>query len=276
METGNLHRLPARKSLGQNFIIDPNIVGRIIDEADIGPEDTVVEIGPGQGAMTRGLAERAKHLIAIELDERLLHRLKTELSDLKNIDLILGNALTFPYERLIGKVKVVANLPYYISSPMITRLIEVREKIDYLILMLQKEVAERITAPPGGKEYGYLSVMVQLWAGAEILFHVPREAFSPVPKVDSAVVRLRMRASPEVEAADYGFFGKIVGAAFSQRRKTLRNTLRASGLIPPEAFDTAMSRMAEAGIDPSRRAETLSIGEFGMLAEILFELSPAR
>ncbi|MGA2192263.1 MAG: 16S rRNA (adenine(1518)-N(6)/adenine(1519)-N(6))-dimethyltransferase RsmA, partial [Nitrospirota bacterium] len=206
-----MHRLPARKSLGQNFIIDPNIVGRIIDEADIGPEDTVVEIGPGQGAMTRGLAERAKHLIAIELDERLLHRLKTELSDLKNIDLILGNALTFPYERLIGKVKVVANLPYYISSPMITRLIEVREKIDYLILMLQKEVAERITAPPGGKEYGYLSVMVQLWAGAEILFHVPREAFSPVPKVDSAVVRLRMRASPEVEAADYGFFGKIVG-----------------------------------------------------------------
>ena len=162
----NINNILPKKSLGQNFLVDENIISRIVQAASVTKDDTVIEIGPGAGAMTKDLADAAGKVIAIELDERLFRKLKAELKDTENLDLVLGDALTFPYESLPGKVKVVANLPYYISTPIITRLIEAREKISEMVLMLQKEVAQRITASPGGKEYGYLSVMVQLWTEA--------------------------------------------------------------------------------------------------------------
>jgi 16S rRNA (adenine1518-N6/adenine1519-N6)-dimethyltransferase len=268
----NINKVPPKKSLGQNFLVDENIISRIIQSAEITKDDTVIEIGPGMGAMTKDLAVAAGRVIAIELDERLFRKLKAELKDADNLDLILGDALTFPYESLPGPVKVVANLPYYISTPIITRLMEAREKISAMVLMLQKEVAQRITAKPGGKEYGYLSVMVQLWSEAVNLFDVPKEAFTPVPKVDSAVVRLKVRGTPASErVSDLVFFEKVVSAAFSQRRKTLKNSLKNSRVIEPSRFEAAMELAHKSGIDPVRRAETLSLAEFAALAEILFE-----
>jgi 16S rRNA (adenine1518-N6/adenine1519-N6)-dimethyltransferase len=263
--------IPPRKSLGQNFLVDENIISRIMESAEIAKDDTVIEIGPGMGAMTKDLAAAAGKVIAIELDERLFRKLKSELKDAANLDLILGDALTFPYESLPGPVKVVANLPYYISTPIITRLIEARGNISAMVLMLQKEVAQRITAKPGGKEYGYLSVMVQLWTEAANLFNVPKEAFTPAPKVDSAVVRLRVKEAPAVRVPDLVFFEKVVSAAFSQRRKTLKNSLKNSRVTEPARFEAVMELARKSGIDSTRRAETLSLSEFASLAEILFE-----
>jgi len=267
-----LKSIPPKKSLGQNFLVDEDVAARIVDAAHVGPEDTVVEIGPGRGAMTRDLAKRAGRFIAIELDERLYDSLKENLSDLPGAEVVLADALKYPYEDLPGRVKVVANLPYYISTPIITRLIEARAKVALMVLMLQKEVAERITAPPGGKEYGYLSVMVQLYADADVLFKVPPDAFRPVPKVDSAVVSLKMYDKPAVTCRDYAFFERVVSAAFSKRRKTLRNSLK--GVLP--VTDDSIGRMNECGIDPIRRAETLSVAEFGALTDFLFEFRTSK
>jgi 16S rRNA (adenine1518-N6/adenine1519-N6)-dimethyltransferase len=263
--------IPAKKALGQNFLVDPDIIDSILDAALVGPEDSVLEIGPGLGAMTRELVSRAGSVTAIELDERLFHHLKHEFAHAKNLDLILGDALAFPYEELPGKVKVVANLPYYISTPIISRLIQARERISLMALMLQKEVAERITASPGGKDYGYLSVMVQLYAKPRIAVIAPASAFKPVPKVDSAVVLMDILPEPAINVRDYRYFERVVSAAFSQRRKTLKNTLKASRLFTDEGIE----RMAGSGIDPSRRAETLSLPEFAAIAEFLFEFRKA-
>ena len=254
----------AKKALGQNFLTDINTVAMIAEAADIRPEDNVLEIGPGLGVLTHVLAERAGHVTAIELDERLFHKLNRELH-YKNLDIILGDALKFPYEKLEKKVKVVANLPYYISTPLISRLLDARENILSMVLMLQKEVAERLTAPPGGKEYGYLTVMVRLYADAKILFTVSIEAFDPVPKVDSAVIRLDVLDKPAAPCRDYDLFEKVVSAAFSQRRKTLRNTLKGSRLFTLEGI----AELEKSGIDPGRRAETLSVAEFAQLSDFL-------
>ena len=254
----------AKKALGQNFLTDMNTVAMIAEAADIRPEDNVLEIGPGLGVLTHVLAERAGHVTAIELDERLFHKLNRDLH-YKNLEIILGDALKFPYEKLEGKVKVVANLPYYISTPLITRLLAARDNVSMMVLMLQKEVAERLTAPPGGKEYGYMTVMVRLYAEARMLFTVSKEAFDPVPKVDSAVIRLDVRDLPAAPCRDYALFEKVVSAAFSQRRKTLRNTLKGSGLFTPEGI----AAFEESGIDPGRRAETLSVTEFAQLTDFL-------
>ena len=262
--------IPPRKSLGQNFLIDENIVSRIVRTASLTKEDTVVEIGPGQGVLTRELAEAAGSVIAIELDERLVRHLRETLGGVLNLQIISGDALAFPYESLPGRVTVVANLPYYISTPIITKLLGAHDKITSMVLMLQKEVAQRITASPGGRDYGYMSVMVQFHAQAENLFIVPKQAFTPVPKVDSAVVRLVLRDAPE-DVSDPVFFERVVSAAFSKRRKMLKNSLKNSLVIPPEKFDDAMGRLIRAGIDPSRRAETLSLSEFVLMSEILFE-----
>ena len=264
--------IPAKKSLGQNFLADPNVVSKIIQAAGITPDDTVLEIGPGTGVMTRELARAAGRVIAIELDERLAKMLQEELDEMDNLQVVMADALKYDFTSLPVAVKVVANLPYYISTPIITRLIEARDKISLMVLMLQKEVARRITAPPGGKDYGYLSVMVQLWTEARMLFTVPAGAFNPVPKVDSAVVTLRTLDHPSAIAKDYDFFEKIVSAAFSQRRKTLRNALRSSRLIA----DEGIARLDEGGIDAARRAETLSVAEFARLADFLFEFRSMR
>ncbi len=253
--------------MGQNFLVDEGVAAKIADAAHIGPDETVIEIGPGGGVLTAELLARAGRVIAIELDRRLCEGLKTSFAGSSNLELVPGDALKYPYEGLECRVKVVSNLPYYISTPIITRLISARANVALMVLMLQSEVAARVAAPPGGRDYGYLSVMVQLYCEAKRLFDVPGAAFSPVPKVDSAVIRLTVLGSPRADCRDYAFFERVVSAAFSLRRKTLKNALRASNLFSEEG----MASLADSGIDPARRAETLSVAEFARLADFLFE-----
>lgn len=258
-------QISPKKSLGQNFLVDPNAAGMIIDAAMLTKSDRVVEIGPGHGVLTGQLAARAGSVTAIELDVRLYDKLRAEFGGLCNLDIVHADALKFEYDSLPDTVKVVANLPYYISTPIITRLIGARERISLMVLMLQREVAERISAGPGGKEYGYLSVMVQLYAKAETLFTVPASSFNPPPKVESAVLRLTLLPEPAAACKDYALFEKVVSAAFSQRRKTLANSLRSSGLFGPEAI----AALKETGFDTTRRAETLSVAEFASITGVL-------
>jgi 16S rRNA (adenine1518-N6/adenine1519-N6)-dimethyltransferase len=263
MDSGELR---PKKSLGQNFLRDPHYLKRIADVAQVGSNDQVLEIGPGMGHLTRLLVQRAYKVLAIEVDDRLIPHLQREFGSLLNIEIVHADALTYPYSALVNKWKVVANLPYYISTPIIQRLITHHEKFISLTLMLQKEVAERIAAPPGGKEYGYLSVLVQYYTIPRIEFMVPPGAFMPRPEVDSAVITLRVRNQAAVLVKDESFFIRVIKAAFSQRRKTLRNSLKQLGV----SQDTVDATLASTGIDLSRRAETLSVEEFGNLADHFF------
>ncbi len=258
-------RIPPKKSLGQNFLTDPHYLRKIVDAAKVGPADQVVEIGPGLGHLTRELAARCGRLVVIELDDRLIPGLRGEFGGQPRVEVVHGDALAFAYGSLPGRWKVVANLPYYISTPLIQRLLAFRDRFASLTLMLQKEVAERVAAPPGGKEYGYLSVLVQYSAAARIEFTVPAGAFSPRPKVDSAVVGLVVPERPPHAARDERFFLKVIQTAFSLRRKTLRNSLQPLGF----SRDILGLAAAAAGIDLGRRAETLSVDEFCRLADCL-------
>lgn len=252
-----------KKYLGQNFLFDPSILKRIVDVSNINKEDVVIEIGPGLGTLTKFLAEKAKKVIAIELDYGLYQKLKEDLKEFKNIELIHGDALKYPYEE-IEAFKVVANIPYYITTPIIFRLLDVRRHLRSMTLTLQKEVAERIVAKPGTKDYGVLSIYLQYYGRPEIKFIIPRGAFRPVPKVDSAVIHIEILEKPSVSVDDEKIFFKIVKTAFSQRRKTLSNSLKPISKDIKKILD-------EAGIDRSRRAETLSIEEFARLADIIKE-----
>ena len=255
----------AKKSLGQNFLKDPNYLKKIVDAARVGPDDLVLEIGPGLGHLTRVLASRAKKVLALELDERLVPLLQREFSLLHNVEIVQADAIEYPYGALSDKWKVVANLPYNISTPIIQKLIAHRDKFTSLTLMLQQEVAERVASLPGGKEYGYLSVIVQLYAEPRIEFMVPPGAFMPRPDVNSAVMTLTIRERPAVAVLDEKFFVRVVKAAFSQRRKMLRNALKQLD-IPAEKMAVILNKT---GIDLNRRAETLTVTEFGMLADHL-------
>jgi len=261
----NSNRIRAKKSLGQNFLKDPRYLYKIADAARVGPEDQVLEIGPGLGHLTRVLAARAKKVLALEIDERLIPRLEREFSMLRNVEIVQADAVVYPYESLSPRWKVVANLPYYISTPIIQRLIACRDKFSTLTLMLQQEVAERVASLPGSKAYGYLSVLVQLYAEPKIEFIVPPGAFTPRPEVNSAVITLTIRDYPAVVVVDEFFLVRLVKAAFSQRRKTLRNSLKQLD-APAEKLAMAQSKT---GIDLNRRAETLTVKEFGMLADFL-------
>ena len=259
------HTIRAKKSLGQNFLSDPNYLKKIVDAAQVGPEDQVLEIGPGLGHLTRVLASRARKVLALELDERLIPLLRKEFSMILNVEIVQADAIDYPYEALQDRWKVVANLPYYISTPIIQKLVACRDKFTTLTLMLQQEVAERVASLPGGKEYGYLSVLVQLYAEPRIEFMVPPSAFSPKPEVNSAVITLTIRDRPAVAVSDEIFFVRVVKAAFSQRRKTLRNALKQLN-VPAEKMAMVLIKT---GIDLSRRAETLTVKEFGLLADYL-------
>ena len=248
-----------KKHLGQHFLNDPLIIGRIILAAQLDPHDLVVEIGPGPGMMTRMLAGRAEKVIAIELDEKLYGKLKTKLAGFSNIDLILGDALEYHYGDL-PDFKVVANIPYYITAPIIFKLLEARKNLKSMTLTVQKEVAERIVAKPGKKDYGVLSIMVQYYAKTYFAFMIPKEAFRPVPKVDSAVIHMEILERPSVQVENEKAFFKIVKTAFSQRRKMLSNSLKSIRGDVKEWLD-------KAGIDPHRRPETLSMEEFARLAD---------
>jgi 16S rRNA (adenine1518-N6/adenine1519-N6)-dimethyltransferase len=254
-----------RKSLGQHFLKDPHFLRRIAAAARLAPDDQVIEIGPGLGHLTDELATRTKRLIVIELDDRLIRPLREAYAGTPNVEVVHGDALTFDYRALPGSWKVVANLPYYVATPLIQRLIEQRTAFTLLTLMLQKEVAERIAAAPGGKEYGFLSVLVQYHAVPRIEFLVPPGAFTPRPKVDSAVITLMVRERPAVIAASETLFRQVLTAAFGQRRKTLRNALGPLGL-PREVLETAARAAA---VDLGRRAETLSVDEFVRLANAI-------
>lgn len=257
--------LQTSKRLGQNFLVDEGVVADIVAAAAIEPGDAVLEIGPGIGTLTQGLAEAGAAVTAVELDARLVTVLGQTLAGYDNVRLVHGDILKVDISREMTKTpyKVVANLPYYITTPILMRLLEQRLPISLLVTMVQKEVAERMVAKPGGKDYGALSVAVQYYTEPEIVFTVPPKAFIPAPAVESAVIRCAVRPEPPVKVADERMFFRTVKAAFAQRRKTLANALKAGGLPPAAAAEV----LAAAGIDGGRRGETLSLAEFAAVAD---------
>jgi len=259
-----------KKKLGQHFLVDRNILDKVIRTAQVERGDVVLEVGPGLGEMTLALARLAKHVIAVEIDPKLVEILKKKLADSPNVDVVKGDILTINFRKIDflegQKMKVLANLPYQISTPLLFHFIELKEFFSTLTLMLQKEVAERMVAPPGGKEYSPLSIFVQLFLDASIRFFIKPSAFFPPPKVESAVVHMAFREKPVVELEDEKWFRKVVKGCFSYRRKTLANALKHSELTLPESIELKMEAI---GIDPRRRPETLSIQEFANLAQTL-------
>jgi 16S rRNA (adenine1518-N6/adenine1519-N6)-dimethyltransferase len=259
-----------RRALGQHFLRDAGIARAIVALLAPTASDLVVEIGPGEGALTDELARRSGRLIALEVDKILLERLRRRLP---SVELLEADARTWEYGMLArppgGRVLVVGNLPYSVGKPIVAALLEARAAIDAMALMLQREVAERLAAPPGGKVYGALSVLTQAVCDVELALRVPPGAFRPPPQVESAVVRLTPRAMPRVPPALQGRFEAVVKAAFSSRRKMLANAL-AGGL--GVSLGDAREAATTGGVDPGRRAETLTIEEFVALTARLARL----
>ncbi len=258
------------KGLGQHFLVDRNILNKVIRTAQVGKEDVVVEVGPGLGEMTLALARLAKQVIAVEIDPKLVEILKKKLADCPNVEVVKSDILKVDFKHFFKKegrpIKVVANLPYQISTPLLFRFIEAKEAFSTLTLMLQREVAERMAASPGGKEYGTLSVLLQMFLDLSVRFFIPPSAFFPSPKVESAVVHMVWKEKPMIETNNEEWFKRVVKACFGYRRKTLVNALKHSGLSFPDSIE---SRMEKIGIDPRRRPETLTTDEFVRLAEAL-------
>lgn len=257
--------LKASHRLGQNFLIAPAVVEGIISAAEIQPGDRVLEIGPGIGTLTQALAEAGARVTAVELDKKLPAVLAETLRGYDNVTIVSGDILKVDIEGLMGgePFKVVANLPYYITTPILLALLEKKLNISLIVTMVQKEVAERMTAPPGGKDYGALSVAVQYYTEPDIVLTVPPKSFYPAPEVDSVVIRCRRRETALVECRDEKMFFRVARASFGQRRKTLINALKGAGFLK-EDIGRAASR---AGIDAGRRGETLSLEEFARLAD---------
>ena len=262
--------LTPKKKLGQHFLADPNILNKIVQKAGIGEGEVVLEVGPGLGEMTAALAREAGKVIAVEVDSTLAAVLKEKLGNLPNVEIIHQDILKVDFRKLFERercpVKVVANLPYQISTPLLFRFIESRNLFSTLTLMLQREVAERMAASPGGKQYGPLSVFVQSFSDLSLCFFVKPSAFVPPPKVESAVIHLSWKEKPAIEPEEEGWFRKVVKGCLGYRRKTLLNALKHSGLPLPEALQ---QKVEAAGIDCRRRPETLHIREFVTLARIL-------
>ena len=265
------HNFRCRKSMGQNFLADANIVNKIISSASVEKNDVVVEIGPGLGVITQAAAVMAKSVIALDLDRSLPPILEETLQGLDNVHVVTGDAMETNFDDMVkgivghgGQYKIIANLPYYITTPLIMHLIKSRFNMSLCVVMVQQEVAERMAALPGGKDYGALSVAVQYHTEVQYLFKVPRTVFIPKPEVDSAVVMLTTRPRPPVETPDEELFFKIVRGSFGQRRKTLLNSLgSAFSDIPREKLKGLLQN---AGIDPLRRGETLNLEEFAGIA----------
>ncbi|MGB9802913.1 16S rRNA (adenine(1518)-N(6)/adenine(1519)-N(6))-dimethyltransferase RsmA [Desulfofundulus sp.] len=268
------HNIRLRRSLGQNFLVDGNIVRKIVTASRLAPGDVVVEIGPGAGNLTTALAATCAHVVAVELDRRLLPVLEEVIGGLQNVTLVLKDALEVDFDRLVAGVtgaavyKVVANLPYYITTPLIIHLLRGQSGVAEMVLMVQLEVAERLVAAPGSKDYGAFTVTVQYYCRPEILFRVPRTVFFPQPEVDSAVVRLTRREKPGVTVDDEALFFTLVRGAFAQRRKTLANALAGARVFPGWTRATWEEVLNQAGIDPRCRGETLNLEEFAALARV--------
>ncbi|ERI95133.1 dimethyladenosine transferase [Clostridiales bacterium oral taxon 876 str. F0540] len=260
------------KSLGQNFLIDDSVLMDIVEGADVSSEDLIIEIGPGVGTLTKELLKRASKVYSIELDADLIPILQEELKEFNNFELVHRDALKVDFNSLVGEqksVKVVANLPYYVTTPIIAKLLNDQFNFKSLTIMIQKEVAERIAASPNTKEYGALSILVQYYCDTEIIRKVAPSSFIPQPKVDSIVIKLNKLDKPRVYVKDEKLFFRVSRDAFNMRRKTLWNALKGlnmSSNVIEEAFNNA-------GIDPKRRGETLSLQEFADLSNAIYDLN---
>lgn len=252
------------KKLGQNFLIKRGIVDEIVHAAELTPGEPVLEVGPGIGTLTQGLAQSGADVTAIELDRRLLEVLDTTLASYDNVRIIHGDVLKLDVPSIMNHkpFKVVANLPYYITTPIIMSLLESKLPIERLVVMVQKEVALRMVAKPGTKDYGALSVAVQYYTEPDIVLDVPPKSFLPAPAVTSSVIRCVLRDKPPVDVIDEKLFFRVVKAGFAQRRKTFANTMKTTGL----SKDRIEELLAKANIDGQRRGETFSLQEFADVA----------
>jgi 16S rRNA (adenine1518-N6/adenine1519-N6)-dimethyltransferase len=266
----------AAKRLGQNFLTDKNIIDRIMDGARVSGDDCVIEVGPGMGALTAAAAERARRVVAVEIDRRLTSLLEETLSAYDNVRVVNDDILKTDLRGLLsadeagsGPVKIIGNLPYYITTPVIMRFLEEGPPAENMTFMMQKEVAERITAKAGESGYGALTVAVRYRCETKLVMRVPREVFMPKPKVDSAVLRFDVRAEKAVKPRSEAMFFAVVRAGFGKRRKTLLNAL--TGLCG-RGKDEIGSALKIAGVDPMRRAETLELSEFAAIADAVRDI----
>lgn len=273
------HNLRLTKSLGQNFLNDDNVVKKIVDAADLDKDTLVVEIGPGIGSMTRELAQRAAGVAAIEIDRHLIPALHDNLSEYSNIDIINNDVMKADVADIISEhmvkysaksVKVVANLPYYITTPIIMRFLEEVSGIDAMIFMVQKEVAQRMVSGPGTKDYGALSVAVQFYCKPQIIFDVPPHCFIPQPEVHSTIIRLDILKEPSVKVDNKDLYFKIVKASFGQRRKTLVNGLSNAGFLKKDK-EQLKQILEGMGLKENIRGEVLSVQQFGELSNLLLK-----
>ena len=265
--------LRASKRLGQNFLVDRDVVQGIVDAAELSPADTVLEIGPGIGTLTQGLAETGARVVAVELDKKLPAVLAETLKGYDNVTIVPGDILKLNISEILGlpngsRFKVVANLPYYITTPILMTLLEQRLPIERLVTMVQKEVAVRMTARSGSKDYGALSVAVQYFTVPRMVMDVPPRAFLPAPEVTSAVITCHVQDVPTVQPADEKLFFRLVRAAFGQRRKTLLNALTGAGLTK----EMSRAGLTAAGIAENMRGEQLSLADFARLSDAVGSL----
>ena len=261
-----------KKRFGQNFLVDERVLSRIIEGAEITKADSVLEIGPGIGTMTEALCEAAGAVKAVEIDKELIPILSETLSTYSNVEVINADIMDLDLKSLfLGPFKVVANLPYYITTPIVMKLFESGADIESVTVMVQKEVAERMQAKPGGKDYGVLSLSVSYYAEPEIIANVPPNCFIPRPEVSSAVIRLKRRSEPPVAPIDRELMFELIRAAFAQRRKKLSNSVANSGGLGFTKEQVALA-LSDMGLDPMIRGEKLSLSEFSELSDRLLEM----
>jgi 16S rRNA (adenine1518-N6/adenine1519-N6)-dimethyltransferase len=271
------YAIKPRKRLGQSFLMDQNVIRKIAALANVTKNDIVVEIGAGIGVLTEDLAQNTAKLIAVEMDDKLVEVLKDKLLKYNNVQIYSGDILKFDFGAIARdgqqKIKVIGNVPYNISSQVLFHLLSFRKIIDSFVLMLQKEVIQRLVAPPGGKDYGVPSVILQMFASVEKVLDVPAGCFYPRPKVESSVIKGFFLERPLVELANEEFFIRLVRDAFAQRRKMLINNLKKSKLLEGVSESFLKETLKLVGIDGQRRGETLSVEEFGLLSNILYRQS---
>lgn len=275
-EVVNKHNFKFSKSLGQNFLIDDNVIDRILEGARLSETDRIIEVGPGIGTLTREMGKVAENVVAIEIDKTLIPILKETLADLDNVEVVNEDILKVDVQGLIneklngGPVKLVANLPYYITTPIVMKFLEEDIPVTDIVVMVQKEVADRMNAKPSTKDYGALSVAVQYYCDTEIVAKAPRHMFVPQPNVDSIVIGLHVRDEKKYVVDNEEIFFKTVKASFGQRRKTLLNSLGGLGFLSKDEIREALQA---ANIDEKRRGETLSVDEFANLSNEINKFS---
>ena len=276
----NKHGLKANKNLGQNFLVDANILNKIVSTAGILKDDIVVEIGPGLGVLTCALAKRARRVISVEVDNKMISVLKENISSYKNVEIVHADALKTNFDALVKEkvflndkevfsYKLVANLPYYITSPIVMHMLTNKFNLNTMVVMVQLEVAKRIVANSGNKDYGILSIAVQYYAEPKIVFKVPKTVFFPQPDVDSAVLKLSIKENPAVNAPNENLFFEVVRAAFANRRKKILNSLLYGMNLSKELIRKALEG---AEINETQRGEDLSIIDFARLTSCILEV----